>query len=210
MSTTDLLFELGTEELPAGEIDSMVTALYEGILNGLNGEGLPFAEAQYFSTPRRLAVLVRGVAVKGPDIQRSVVGPPLSQLRTGNGLKLEGFARKQGWPLMLWLLSRSRVWRELLLMYHRKVPTQRQWSLILLPGLFWPSRFPSGCWSLRDEFLRPVQWLVLMLGEQTLPLMLFGLSSGNESRGTDSTTTQPADFLARRLSRSVKGCACAL
>ena len=46
---------------------------------------------------------------------------------------------------MLWLLSRSRVWRELLLMYHRKVPTQRQWSLILLPSLFWPSRFPSGC-----------------------------------------------------------------
>ena len=35
MSTADLLFELGTEELPAGEIDSMVTALYEGILNGL-------------------------------------------------------------------------------------------------------------------------------------------------------------------------------
>ena len=55
MSTTDLLFELGTEELPAGEIDSMVTALYEGILNGLKDEGLPFAEAQYFSTPRRLA-----------------------------------------------------------------------------------------------------------------------------------------------------------
>ena len=46
MSTTDLLFELGTEELPAGEIDSMVTALYEGILNGLNDEGLPFADAQ--------------------------------------------------------------------------------------------------------------------------------------------------------------------
>ena len=78
MSTTDLLFELGTEELPAGEIDSMVTALYEGILNGLKDEGLPFADAQYFSTPRRLAVLVREVAVKGPDIQRSVVGPPLS------------------------------------------------------------------------------------------------------------------------------------
>ena len=78
MSTTDLLFELGAEELPASEIGSMVTALYEGILNGLKDEGLPFAEARYFSTPRRLAVLVREVAVKGPDIQRSVVGPPLS------------------------------------------------------------------------------------------------------------------------------------
>ena len=48
----------------------------------------------------------------------------------------EGFARKAGVALMLWLLSRSRVWRELLLVYRREVPTQRQWSLILLPGLF--------------------------------------------------------------------------
>ena len=101
MSTADLLFELGTEELPAGEIDSMVTALYEGILNGLKDAGLPFAEAQYFSTPRRLAVLVRGVAVKGPDIQRSVVGPPLSAAQDSEGRwtkAAEGFARKQGGP----------------------------------------------------------------------------------------------------------------
>ena len=99
MSTTDLLFELGTEELPAGELDSMVTALYEGILNGLKDEGLPFADAQYFSTPRRLAVLVREVAVKGPDIQRSVVGPPLSAAQDSEGKwtkAAEGFARKQG------------------------------------------------------------------------------------------------------------------
>ena len=99
MSTTELLFELGTEELPAGEIDSMVTALYEGILNGLKDEGLPFAEAQYFSTPRRLAVLVSGVAEKGPDIQRSVVGPPLSAAQDSEGRwtkAAEGFARKQG------------------------------------------------------------------------------------------------------------------
>ena len=46
---------------------------------------------------------------------------------------------------MLWPLSRSRVWSELLLTCRRMVPTQRQWSLILLPGLSWPSRFPSEC-----------------------------------------------------------------
>ena len=53
MSTTDLLFELGTEELPAGEIDSMVTALYEGILNGLNDEVCPLLKRSI--SPRRAA-----------------------------------------------------------------------------------------------------------------------------------------------------------
>ena len=185
MSTADLLFELGTEELPAGEIDSMVTALYESILNGLKDAGLPFAEARYFSTPRRLAVLVRGVAVKGPDIQRSVVGPPLSAAQTArvDGLKLRRIRSKAGVaPDALAIVEEQGVAR-IVAHGRRMVPTQRQWSLILLPGLSWPSRFPSGCaGALRHEFLRPVQWLVLMLGEQPFP-HAFRLSSGNESRG---------------------------
>ena len=56
MSTADLLFELGTEELPAGDIEQLVTALSAGIANGLTEQGLPFAHARCFSTPRRLAV----------------------------------------------------------------------------------------------------------------------------------------------------------
>ena len=57
-------------------------------------------EARYFSTPRRLAVLVKGVAVKGPDIQRSVVGRQCQQLRTArvDGLKLRRIRSKQGGP----------------------------------------------------------------------------------------------------------------
>ena len=188
MSTTDLLFELGTEELPAGEIDSMVTALYEGILNGLNDEGLPFAEAQYFSTPRRLAVLVRGVAVKGPDIQRSVVGPPLSAAQNSEGRwtkAAEGFARKQGVaPDALAIVEEQGVARIVAHVSQRGadaeavVPDIVARSVMAIPV---SKRMRWG--RSRHEFLRPVQWLVLMLGEQTLPLTLFGLSSSNESRG---------------------------
>ena len=188
MSTTDLLFELGTEELPAGEIDSMVTALYEGILNGLNAEGLPFAEAQYFSTPRRLAVLVRGVAVKGPDIQRSVVGPPLSAAQDSEGRwtkAAEGFARKQGVaPDALAIVEEQGVARIVAHVSQNGadaaavVPDIVARSVMAIPV---SKRMRWG--RSRHEFLRPVQWLVLMLGEQTLPLTLFGLSSSNESRG---------------------------
>ncbi|GIR70109.1 MAG: hypothetical protein CM15mP74_13600 [Halieaceae bacterium] len=125
--------------------------------------------------------------VKGPDIQRSVVGPPLSAAQDSEGRwtkAAEGFARKQGVaPDALAIVEEQGVAR-IVAHVSQKVPTQRQWSLILLPGLSWPSRFQGMRWGRsRHEFLRPVQWLVLMLGEQTLPLTLFGLSSSNESRG---------------------------
>ena len=78
MSTADLLFELGTEELPAGEISAMATALCKGVTDGLTEAGLPFAKAQAFSTPRRLPVWVETLAIKGPDREPQVVGPPVS------------------------------------------------------------------------------------------------------------------------------------
>jgi glycyl-tRNA synthetase beta chain len=99
MSTADLLFELGTEELPAGDIEQLVTALSAGIANGLTEQGLPFTDARCFSTPRRLAVLISDVTLKGPDIERTVVGPPVSAARNEEGdwtKAAEGFARKQG------------------------------------------------------------------------------------------------------------------
>ena len=58
MSTSDLLFELGTEELPAGEITAMAAALCQGVTAGLSEHGLPFGMAHHFSTPRRLTVWV--------------------------------------------------------------------------------------------------------------------------------------------------------
>jgi glycyl-tRNA synthetase beta chain len=58
MSTADLLFELGTEELPAGEISGMAAALCKGVTDGLAEHGLAFTAATQFSTPRRLAVRV--------------------------------------------------------------------------------------------------------------------------------------------------------
>ena len=57
MSTADLLFELGTEELPAGEIAGMAHALRKGITDGLAEQGLSFSDACDYSTTRRLAVL---------------------------------------------------------------------------------------------------------------------------------------------------------
>ena len=60
-TTASLLFELGTEELPAGPLAEMGQALCDGIARGLNDRGLLFEQASWFATPRRLAALITGV-----------------------------------------------------------------------------------------------------------------------------------------------------
>ena len=98
-TTADLLFELGTEELPAGPLLSMGEALRASILEGLANHGLPCAGSQMFVTPRRLAVLVKAVGLVAPDKTVEALGPPVAAARDKQGdwtPAALGFAKKQG------------------------------------------------------------------------------------------------------------------
>ena len=188
MSPTDLLFELGTEELPAGEISAMADALCQGVTDGLTEAGLPFTGAHPFSTPRRLAVWVENVAVKGPDNEHQVVGPPVSAAKDDSGAwtkAAEGFARKQGVSADdLIVIEEQGVER---VAAHLSIKGAQAAEVIpgiiadAVAGIPVSKRMRWG--RSRDEFLRPVQWLVLLLGDAVLPIQLFGLESGRESRG---------------------------
>ena len=188
MSTADLLFELGTEELPAGEISAMATALCQGVTDGLTEAGLPFTRAQAFSTPRRLTVWVENVAIKGPDSEHQVVGPPVSAAKDDSGVwtkAAEGFARKQGISADdLIVVEEQGVERVAAHVSQRGAQAAEVIPSIIanaVAGIPVSKRMRWG--RSRDEFLRPVQWLVLLLGDAVLPLQLFGLESGRESRG---------------------------
>ena len=188
MSVADLLFELGTEELPAGEISTMATALCQGVTDGLTEAGLPFTGTQAFSTPRRLTVWVENVAIKGPDSEHQVVGPPVSAAKGDNGAwtkAAEGFARKQGVSADdLIVVEEQGVER-----IAAHVSQKGAQAAEVIPGII--ATAVAGIpvskrmrWGRsRDEFLRPVQWLVLLLGDAVLPLELFGLESSRDSRG---------------------------
>ncbi len=188
MSATDLLFELGTEELPAGEISAMADALCQGVTDGLTEAGLPFTGAHPFSTPRRLTVWVENVAVKGPDNEHQVVGPPVSAAKDDSGAwtkAAEGFARKQGVSADdLIVIEEQGVER---VAAHLSIKGAQAAEVIpdiiadAVAGIPVSKRMRWG--RSRDEFLRPVQWLVLLLGDAVLPIQLFGLESGRESRG---------------------------
>jgi glycyl-tRNA synthetase beta chain len=188
MSAADLLFELGTEELPAGEISAMATALCQGVTNGLTEAGLPFTEAHLYSTPRRLAVWVEDVAIKGPDSEHQVVGPPVSAAKDDSGAwtrAAEGFARKQGVSaddlIVVEEQGVERVAAHISLKGAQAAGVIPDIIANAVAGIPVSKRMRWG--RSRDEFLRPVQWLVLLLGDAVLPLQIFGLESSRESRG---------------------------
>ena len=188
MSTQDLLFELGTEELPAGEISIMAKALVDALTRDLAHYSLAYSLAEQFSTPRRLAVLVRDVTVRGPDQERYVVGPPVSAARDDQGRwtpAAEGFARKQGVDTAALTIAEEHG-------------IERIAAHVIQPGVAARDVIPQIIknavsaipvskrmrWGRsRDEFLRPVQWLVLLFGDEILPYEQFGLSSGRDTRG---------------------------
>ncbi len=188
MSTDTVLFELGTEELPAGEYVVMAEALCAGICNGLEGHSLSYGEANILATPRRLTVIVSDVATNAADTEQEVLGPPIAAAKTKEGEwspAAIGFAKKQGVPVealdtiatdkgeRLGLVRRvtGAVCAEVL-------PTIVSQAVSQIPV---SKRMRWG--RERYEFLRPVQWLMLLLGNESLDISLFGLRSGRITRG---------------------------
>ena len=187
-STSDFLFELGTEELPSGSLCSMVIALEQEIVAGLAGKGLAHGEVRRFATPRRLAVTIKNVALEADDETIEVAGPPLASAKTESGEWTPaalGFAKKQGVSaedlieiddpkgprLGLRRIQKGAVAASVL-------PDIISAAVAAIPVA---KRMRWG--RERHEFLRPVQWLVALLGEEVLPVSLFGLNSDNRSRG---------------------------
>ena len=131
---------------------------------------------------------MENVAIKGPDSEQQVVGPPVSAAKNDIGAwtkAAEGFARKQGVSADdLIVIEEQGVER---VAAHKSIKGARAAEVIpeiianAVAGIPMSKRMRWG--RSRDEFLRPVQWLVLLLGDAVLPLRLFGLESGRESRG---------------------------
>ena len=188
MSTDTVLFELGTEELPAGEYVGMAEALCAGICDGLQSHSLSHGEAKVLATPRRLTVIVSDVAMNAADTEQEILGPPIAAAKTKEGEwspAAIGFAKKQGVPVdalntiatdkgdRLGLVTRvtGAVCVEVL----PAIVTQAVSQIPVSKRMRWGRE--------RHEFLRPVQWLMLLLGNESLDISLFGLKSGRVTRG---------------------------
>lgn len=185
-----LLIELGTEELPVKALPGLAQAFFDGIVAGLDKRGIAVARdgAKPLSTPRRLAVLLPGVAEEQPEQAVETFGPYVSIALDAAGQPtkaLEGFAAKAG---VAWsALERASDAKGERFVHRSVKPGVR--TAAVLPDVLaeaiaaMPIPKPMR-WGDHDYgFARPVHWLVLLFGTDVVPAQLLGVVAGRDSRG---------------------------
>jgi glycyl-tRNA synthetase beta chain len=182
MITRDLLFELGTEELPPRTLLTLSQALQDGILKGIDGTGIPHGKARGFATPRRLAVRVDALAEFAPDRRQERRGPPVSSSFDAAGLPTQAataFARSCGVEVSD--LERLTTDKGAWLAYRGLEPGAATITLLgtlinqAVAGLPIARRMRWGDRSV--EFVRPVRSVILLFGEEVVPIEVLGLKS---------------------------------
>lgn len=183
----ELFLEVGSEEIPAGEVDAAVAALAQGVTSRLAALRLSHGPARTYATPRRLVVVVPDVADRQEDVTREVAGPPVrSAFKDGQPTKAaEGFAKGQGVSVQD-LVRRDTPKGEYL---YAIVAEKGKATAGLLPALLTEAitgiTFKRAMrWGALDAtFSRPVVWITALFGGQTVPVTFAGVRAGNQSRG---------------------------
>ncbi len=174
MEYKDFLFELGTEELPPKALKCLRDALREGIVAGLAEAQLSHGEVAAYATPRRLAVWVRELQTRQADQTIERRGPAKKAAFDAEGhptKALEGFARSCGvTPAELIEIETPKgIWMGYVLQQPGKpalelLPQIVQQALDKLPI---PKRMRWGARA--AAFVRPVHWVVMLLGDEVVP-----------------------------------------
>lgn len=185
---TDLLVEIGTEELPPIALPKLSLAFEEGFRTQLQTHGIQFETIEAFAAPRRLALLVRGLSTRQPDQETLRRGPAMQAAFDADGQPTKaalGFARSCGVGMEelerevtdkgSWLLFRGLTpGRETA----RLIPEMTEAALAALPI---PKRMRWGAGS--EEFVRPVHWVCLLMGSVGIEGTVMGLAAGTLTRG---------------------------
>jgi glycyl-tRNA synthetase beta chain len=186
--TRDLLFELGTEELPPKSLLTLSRALQAGVEAGLKKAGLAYGEVVSYATPRRLAFLVKDLAVSQPDQLVEKRGPALNAAYQPDGSlskAAQGFLKSCGaTPERLTTLKTDKgEW----LCFKQEVQGAPAASLIpdiikqSLAALPIAKRMRWGAGT--AEFVRPAHWVVLLFGDAVIDASILDLPAGRVTRG---------------------------
>jgi glycyl-tRNA synthetase beta chain len=186
----DLLLEIGCEEIPAKMLARQLVELPALVDKRLAEQRLAHDGIRALGTPRRLAVIVKEVASRQPDLHAEVVGPPVSAAFAPDGSVTkagQGFAAKNGVDPASLEKKEVAGKKGLYAVAVRHVLGQDTRGL--LPGVLgdvaraiqWPKSQRWG-WG-ETTYVRPVQWLVALYGGEVVPLTWAGLTATRNSRG---------------------------
>lgn len=200
---TTILFELGTEELPPKNLKTLRDALTDNVTKALNEANITFENIKNYAAPRRLALQIQGISDKQPDRTEQKRGPAVKAAydAEGNPTKAaQGFA--QGLGIDVKDLITIKGDKGDYIGYELSV--QGQATSELLPAIFQKAldelpiakRMRSG--ASKDEFVRPVKWVVLMTDDKVIDATIQGHQASNQTRGhrfhaPDFTTILHAD-----------------
>ncbi len=187
-SAQPFLLEIGVEELPAGDLRSALEQLEANARRMLGEARLSFTGLRAVGTPRRLALLVDGLAPRQPDEEELLKGPPaiVAFDAAGKPTKAaEGFARNAGVPVEA-LTVRQEGKKEFVTALVRRAGLSAGDILtVLLPKLVASLSFGKTMrWDGSGvAFSRPLRWFVALLGNDIVPFEYAGLYAGRTTRG---------------------------
>lgn len=201
MSQHDFLVELGTEELPPKALKTLSDAFTQGITSGLKEAGVSFTDVKSFASPRRLAVLISALDEKQADRDIERRGPSVKAPEKA----VEGFARSCG----VTADQLETITTDKGDYFNFRNTEEGKATALLLPTLVEnslnklpiPKRMRWG--ASRVEFVRPVHWLVMLLGDDVIDCEILGLTSGRKTRGhrfhynNEIELITPAEYQAR-------------
>ena len=180
MATKDFLLEVGVEEIPDWMIEAGLAHLQtkiQDLIGPLNGS-MTMAEA----TPRRLVIACSGLQEREADREEIQTGPP----KQAPAPAVAGFAKKCGVTVEELEVIESA--KGTYFSYRRKLVGKSAVEILseILPGLIlgipWPK---SMLWPAKGgaKFIRPIRWILCLLGEHVVPFAINGIATGNQTAG---------------------------
>jgi len=184
----ELIFEIGTEEIPAGFMSDAIRSLSDIARRELDENAISYGEISSFGTPRRLVLRVTDLSEKQEDQSRESFGPPVRIAFDEEGKPTKatiGFAKSQGVDVSE--LVRVERDRGEFLAVIKKIKGQKTDKLLkeLLPGIITSMTFRKSMkWGDGEmTFARPIRWILAVYGGRKITFDIEGLKSSDKSRG---------------------------
>jgi glycyl-tRNA synthetase beta chain len=191
------LLEIGTEEIP----DWMIPNALENLRLLFEKLGIPHESVTLDATPRRLVLRAEGLPERQADSEERVMGPA----KSAPAQAVAGFARKQG--VAPEALAIEPTPKGEYYTFTKKIPGRATQDILAeaLPGVILGIYFPKTMyWTARSgpRFIRPIRWVVALLGEEIVPFEIAGvlsgaLSSGHRRLGAREIAVTVADYEQR-------------
>jgi len=185
---SELLIEIGVEELPSSYIKPAAQDFSGRICSRLKEVEIDFGKVEVFYTPRRLAVLIRKIEMYEKKKKRRVFGPPIEEQVSDRGKPSKaaiGFAESYGKNVKDLGISERKSKKVYFIEFEDEPRSTKDILREDLPSIIESIYFPKKMrWEeTRFHFARPIRWIVVILGKKTLKLKIAGVTSSRYSLG---------------------------